>query len=79
MVGEAGPDYRVTSELFVCLFVCLYADNALAGIQIRTKSNPIVRCNKIHSGLHGGLYVVSVLPLAAGKSVPIENVCIRQN
>lgn len=34
-------------------------DNALAGIQIRTKSNPIVRCNRIHSGLHGGIYVVS--------------------
>jgi len=32
-------------------------DNALAGIQIRTKSNPIVRCNRIHSGLHGGIYV----------------------
>ena len=35
------------------------SDNALAGIQIRTKSNPIVRCNRIHSGLHGGIYVVS--------------------
>ena len=34
-------------------------DNALAGIQIRTKSNPIVRCNRIHSGLHGGIYVVN--------------------
>lgn len=33
--------------------------NALAGIQIRTNSNPIVRHNKIHHGQHGGIYVVS--------------------
>jgi len=33
--------------------------NALAGIQIRTSSNPIVRHNKIHHGQHGGIYVVS--------------------
>ena len=33
--------------------------NALAGIQIRTNSNPIVRHNKIHHGQHGGVYVVS--------------------
>lgn len=39
------------------------SDNALAGIQIRTKSNPIVRCNRIHSGLHGGIYVVSTVSL----------------
>ena len=32
--------------------------NALAGIQIRSQSNPIVRHNKIHHGLHGGIYVV---------------------
>jgi hypothetical protein len=32
--------------------------NALAGIQIRTNSDPIVRLNKIHDGLHGGIYVV---------------------
>jgi len=31
--------------------------NALAGIQIRTNSDPIVRQNKIHSGQHGGIYV----------------------
>uniref|UniRef100_A0A915EMP9 F-box protein 11 n=1 Tax=Ditylenchus dipsaci TaxID=166011 RepID=A0A915EMP9_9BILA len=31
--------------------------NALAGIQIRTNSDPIVRLNKIHDGLHGGIYV----------------------
>ena len=37
-----------------------HSDNALAGIQIRTKSNPIVRCNRIHSGLHGGIYVVRI-------------------
>ena len=35
--------------------------NALAGIQIRTNSNPIVRHNKIHHGQHGGIYVVSGL------------------
>ena len=33
--------------------------NALAGIQIRTNSNPVVRNNKIHHGQHGGVYVVS--------------------
>ena len=32
--------------------------NALAGIQIRTNSCPIVRHNKIHDGQHGGIYVV---------------------
>ncbi len=37
----------------------LRAGNALAGIQIRTNSNPIVRFNKIHHGQHGGIYVVS--------------------
>ena len=35
--------------------------NALAGIQIRTNSNPIVRHNKIHHGQHGGIYVVSIV------------------
>lgn len=34
--------------------------NALAGIQIRTNSCPIVRHNKIHDGQHGGIYVVGV-------------------
>ena len=33
--------------------------NALAGIQIRTNSNPIIRGNRIHDGQHGGIYVVS--------------------
>lgn len=33
------------------------AGNALAGIQIRTNSDPIVRHNKIHHGQHGGIYV----------------------
>lgn len=37
--------------------------NALAGIQIRTNSNPIVRHNKIHHGQHGGIYVVSCYTL----------------
>ena len=41
-----------------CSLVFPRSDNALAGIQIRTKSNPIVCCNRIHSGLHGGIYVV---------------------
>lgn len=36
-----------------------FTGNALAGIQIRTNSNPIVRHNKIHHGQHGGIYVVS--------------------
>lgn len=45
-------------------FVChdceiFLTGNALAGIQIRTNSNPIVRHNKIHHGQHGGIYVVS--------------------
>lgn len=35
--------------------------NALAGIQIRTNSCPIVRHNKIHDGQHGGIYVVRKL------------------
>lgn len=37
-------------------FVSL-AGNALAGIQIRTSSDPIVRHNVIHDGQHGGIYV----------------------
>lgn len=40
--------------------------NALAGIQIRTNSCPIVRHNKIHDGQHGGIYVVSVLMWTLG-------------
>lgn len=35
--------------------------NALAGIQIRTNSCPIVRHNKIHDGQHGGIYVVNIV------------------
>ena len=31
--------------------------NTLAGVQIRTGSDPIIRNNKIHHGLHGGIYV----------------------
>lgn len=31
--------------------------NALAGIQIRSGSNPIVRKNRIHHGKHGGIYI----------------------
>lgn len=33
--------------------------NTLAGVQIRTGSNPVVRGNNIHHGLHGGIYIVS--------------------
>lgn len=39
----------------------IVAGNALAGIQIRTNSNPIVRLNKIHHGQHGGIYVVRII------------------
>lgn len=42
--------------------------NALAGIQIRTNSCPIVRHNKIHDGQHGGIYVVGVG--VCGRSLP---------
>ena len=38
-------------------FIC--AGNTLAGVQIRTGSDPIIRNNEIHHGLHGGIYVVS--------------------
>lgn len=37
----------------------IYAGNTLAGVQIRTGSDPIIRNNEIHHGLHGGIYVVS--------------------
>ncbi|PIK52113.1 putative F-box only protein 11 isoform X1 [Apostichopus japonicus] len=42
--------------------------NALAGIQIRTNSNPIIRGNRIHDGQHGGIYVHE-----KGKGLIIEN------
>lgn len=45
----------------------LLTGNALAGIQIRTNSCPIVRHNKIHDGQHGGIYVVSITCRQAGK------------
>ena len=48
-----------------------HSDNALAGIQIRTKSNPIVRCNRIHSGLHGGIYVVSIYKRPVQETIDI--------
>lgn len=31
--------------------------NTLAGVQIRSGSNPLVRRNKIHNGCHGGIYI----------------------
>ena len=44
----------------VHLFMSLvFLGNALAGIQIRSESNPIIRNNQIHHGQHGGIYVVS--------------------
>lgn len=46
--------------------------NALAGIQIRTNSCPIVRHNKIHDGQHGGIYVVNTL-FSLVKTYPIPN------
>lgn len=61
----------VKSWIFALLYLCSYCislflihsslstGNALAGIQIRTNSCPIVRHNKIHDGQHGGIYVVS--------------------
>ena len=54
-----------------CSLVFPHSDNALAGIQIRTKSNPIVRCNRIHSGLHGGIYVVSIYKRPVQETIDI--------
>ena len=54
-----------------CSLVFPRSDNALAGIQIRTKSNPIVRCNRIHSGLHGGIYVVSIYKRPVQETIDI--------
>lgn len=44
-------------KLMLLSFIC--AGNTLAGVQIRTGSDPIIRNNEIHHGLHGGIYVVS--------------------
>lgn len=44
--------------------------NALAGIQIRTNSCPIVRHNKIHDGQHGGIYVVRLREGEGGGAPP---------
>ena len=41
------------------LMSLVFLGNALAGIQIRSESNPIIRNNQIHHGQHGGIYVVS--------------------
>jgi parallel beta-helix repeat protein len=35
----------------------IYLGNTLAGVQIRSGSNPLVRRNKIHNGCHGGIYI----------------------
>ena len=48
-----------TVILYIEQTFCVSSGNALAGIQIRSGSNPIVRYNKVHHGLHGGIYVVS--------------------
>lgn len=54
-------ELRVLYILFQCDHLLKFSTgNALAGIQIRTNSNPIVRHNKIHHGQHGGIYVVSL-------------------
>lgn len=55
-------------SLYTCVCLCivhvivyhyLLLGNTLAGVQIRTGSNPVVRGNNIHHGLHGGIYIVS--------------------
>ena len=53
--------------------------NALAGIQIRTNSCPIVRHNKIHDGQHGGIYVVNIFkaPVAIKPMKFIKNIRSR--
>ena len=50
----------------------MFVGNALAGIQIRTNSNPIVRYNKIHHGQHGGIYVVSTISKFFRKMIVSE-------
>ena len=45
------------------IIVMIFSGNTLAGVQIRTGSNPIIRNNQIHHGLHGGIYVVSTFSL----------------
>ena len=58
--GHTSKFCEATSHLQVCnIYRICSVGNALAGIQIRTNSNPIVRYNKIHHGQHGGIYVVS--------------------
>lgn len=47
---------RIVPYIEIMNFGCT-SGNALAGIQIRTNSDPIVRHNKIHHGQHGGIYV----------------------
>ena len=32
-------------------------DNAMAGVWIKTDSNPVLRCNKIHDGRDGGICI----------------------
>ena len=39
--------------------------NALAGIQIRSNSNPIVRKNRIHHGKHGGKEIVNLFTISS--------------
>ena len=41
-----------------CYVYHFLSGNTLAGVQIRTGSDPIIRNNQIHHGLHGGIYVV---------------------
>lgn len=55
--------------------------NALAGIQIRTNSCPIVRHNKIHDGQHGGIYVVRVVRALCGSVTgrSSDGLCLTQH
>ena len=59
--GTFGIEHLVDIKWrYVCLLMSLvFLGNALAGIQIRSESNPIIRNNQIHHGQHGGIYVVS--------------------
>jgi parallel beta-helix repeat protein len=47
-------------------------DNAMAGVWIKTESNPVLRCNKIHDGRDGGICVFN-----AGRGVLEENDIFR--
>ena len=58
---RSGIEHHGLSFNLFIFNLSFIAGNALAGIQIRSNSNPIVRRNRIHHGLHGGIYVVRIL------------------